>query len=71
MATYRVSDFTQQTILSRDGDLSFLLFCPTLLEAVLEAESLPLEDRENSRFKILGKKYQYTWFDLEPFADCY
>jgi len=71
MTAYRVADINQQTVLFKDGDPSFILLCPSLLEAAIEVENLSTDEQERSRFKIAGRPYQYAWFDLEPFAACY
>jgi len=64
MTPYRDDDLNQRTVLSKDGETSSQI-CLTLHEAVTEVAKWPKADKERARFKVAGKRYDYTWADLE------
>ena len=65
MTTYRPDDIRQRTVLSKDGEPSSEVICLTLHDAVTVVAKWPKADKDRARFKVTGKRYEYTWADLE------
>jgi len=70
MTKIQAEDFNRLTILRKDGDPTFEMVCPTLLEAIIEVKDhWSSDDQARARFKVAGKEYLYAWSDLELNVD--
>lgn len=66
MPKYEPDDINRQTVIRKNGDLTFSLVCQTLQEAVIEvANRWSKDDQEKAQFKIVGKGYEYSWSDIK------
>jgi hypothetical protein len=70
MTAYQPEDINRQTVLCKDEQPSFQIVCPTLQEAVIEVKNRwSKDDQGKARFRVVGKKYEYTWADIRPHVD--